>query len=321
MNILNLKNRSNQVAGRFDRRALAQAECLLFASVVLCVFGATTVAIANDDSKTSDEPTTEKQSNEKAKTEKLAARRLEFIKSSAKEYEFLLGPDFKHKLVMEPNPLLRFTNPVSGLQDGGFIIWNSELGRPMVGAQIFLTGEDLWIHEFQSLAPVPFRMSRAGKTVWEPLKPGVKVTAVPNAPTPASSAVQRLVQMRDIAKRFSASDEFEGRPKSDELRLLTKPLIRYGAENTEVLDGALFVHAHGTDPELMIVVEAMKSANDWRWNYSLAPMTGYALKASLDDKPIWEVSWRKGPYNPKEPFFLLVHSRELSVKSLLQLGK
>ena len=27
------------------------------------------------------------------------------------------------------------------------------------------------------------------------------------------NAVKRLIQMRDIAKRFTASDEFEGRPK------------------------------------------------------------------------------------------------------------
>ncbi|MBC8113075.1 MAG: hypothetical protein H7062_01740 [Candidatus Saccharimonas sp.] len=257
----------------------------------------------------------------KSVAEKLAARRLEFMKNSVKAYEFLLGPDFTAKLTVEPEPLLRFTNPVSGLQDGGFFLWRSEAGRPMVGAQVFLTSEDLWIHEFQSLAPVPFRVSRSDKITWEPQRAGVEVKPVPDAPVPAAGAVQRLVQMRDIAKRFIASDEFEGRPKSDELRLLTRPLVRFGVENSDTLDGALFVHAHGTDPELMIVLEALKSDSGHCWHYSLAPMTGYALKASLDDKPVWEVAWRKPPYDPKEPFFIRVHSRELSLKKLFPSSK
>lgn len=258
---------------------------------------------------------------EKKAAEKLAAQRLEFMKSSLKDYEFLLAPDFKAKLTVEPEPLLRFTNPVSGLQDGGFFLWKSEAGRPMVGAQVFLTSEDLWIHEFQSLAPVPFRVTYKGELTWEPKRAGVEVKPVPNAPVPANSPVQRLIQMRDIAKRFTASDEFEGRPQSDELRLLTKPLIRFGAENSDTLDGALFAHAHGTDPELLIVLEALKSDGAFRWHYSLAPMTGYALKASLDAKPVWEVAWRKPPFNPEEPFFIRVHSRELSLKKLFQFSK
>ena len=263
----------------------------------------------------------EAKADEKAKAEKLAARRLEFMKTSVKDYEFVIGPDFKQGLTLNPDPLLRFTNPVSGLQDGCFVVWSSEAGRPMVGAQIFLTSEDLWIHEFQSLATVPFRVTRAGKSIWEPKSAGVERKLVPGAPQPAASAALRLTQMRDIAKRFTTSDEFEGRPKSDALRLLTKPLLRFGEDSKDTLDGALFTHAHGTDPELMILIECLKIDNEYRWYYSLAPMTGYALKVTLDDKPNWEVSWRKPPYDPKEPFFLLVHSKEISLKNILSFPK
>lgn len=273
--------------------------------------------IRAEETSVKDAAAVERPTDSNSAKEKLAARRLKFMKSSAAEYEFLLGPDFKEKLTLEPEPLLRFTNPVSGLQDGGFVVWKSNSGRPMAAAQVFLTSEELWIHEFQSIAPVRFRVTRAGKTVWEPNRPGVEVKPVPEAPVPAGNAVQRLIQMRDIAKRFACSDEFEGRPKSDELRLLTKPLLRFGEEGSESIDGALFVFAHGTDPELMIVIECLQRGTQPRWYYSLAPMTGYALKASFDNKPVWEVDWRKPPFDPKEPFFLLVHSRELSLKNLI----
>ncbi|MEZ6061647.1 MAG: hypothetical protein R3C19_14970 [Planctomycetaceae bacterium] len=247
--------------------------------------------------------------------------RLDFMKSSIKDYDFRLSPDFDAKLTPGPDPLLRFTNPVSGLQDGGFFVWTSDEGRPMAGAQVFLTSDDLWIHEFQSLSPLPFRVTRDGQTVWEPHRAGVDVKPVPDAPEPAENPVRRLVQMRQIAARFSVSDNFEGRENSDELRLMAKPLLRFGQDKSNTLDGALFVHAHGTDPELMIVIEALTSAEGYRWHYSLAPMTGYALKASLDDKPVWEVAWRQPPFDPQEPFFILVHSQAFSLKRLLDFGR
>ncbi len=266
------------------------------------------------DEKTN--PTSTK-TNKNQQDDKLAAKRLEFMKSSVKDYEFFEGPEFKEKFSLVPEPLLRFTNPVSGLQDGGFMVWKSASGRPMAGAQVFLTSDGLWLHEFQSVAPVPFRASRDGKIVWEPGRAGADQKPVPDAPVPAAKASQRLVQMRQMVRRFAVSDEFEGRENPDPLRLLPNPMLRFGAEDSDTLDGALFVYAHGTDPELLIVVEALKSDDAYRWHYSLAPMTAYAMKAMLDEKPIWEVAWRKPPFLAEDPFFILVHSREPSLKSFI----
>jgi hypothetical protein len=259
----------------------------------------------------------EKKSSEKSMSQRIATKRLEFIKTSVRKYEMVFGQEEESKLSLVPEPLLRFTNPVSGLQDGCFVLWTSEAGRPMVGAQVFLTSDNLWIHEFQSLASGPISATLDGESVWSPDRPGANSKPVPDAPQPANSAVQRLIQMREIAGRFKASDEFEGRVQSDELRLLTRPLFRFGKADSQTLDGALFAHAHGTDPELMIIVEAIRIKSAYQWHYALAPMTGYAMKATLDDKPNWEVPWRKPPYDPKEPFFIRVHSRELTLRDLI----
>ncbi len=285
-----------------------------FSNVAMLLLMFVTIGSADADEKASPPAT---KTNKEQQDEKLAATRLEFMKTSVKDYEFREGPDFKAKLSLVPEPLLRFTNLVSGLQDGGFVVWTSASGRPMVGAQVFLTSDDLWIHEFQSLAPVPITASRNEEIVWQPDRAGADRKPVPDAPLPAAKAVQRLVQMRQIARRFSVSDDFEGRVQSDNLRLLSNPMLRFGTEGSEILDGALFVHAHGTDPELMILIEALKSDDGYRWHYSLAPMTGYALKAALDEKPVWEVAWRQPPFDNKEPFFILVHSREPSLKSFI----
>lgn len=279
----------------------AQLHGLLFRSMILClvVLALSKVAASEDGSAST--------KTDDAGNQKLAAQYLEYMKSSIQSYDITAGAESKSPLVLEPEPLLRFTNAVSGLKAGGFFVWKTEAGRPMVGAQAFLTADDLWLHEFQSLAPTVLQATREGKMIWEPKQAGVDVRPVPRAPPPAANAVQRLVQMRELARRFGASDDFEGRERPDELRLLAKPLARFGAADAETLDGALFTLAHGTDPELLIVLEALQSGQEYQWHYSLAPMTGYALKATLDDQPVWEVPWRRPPFDMKDSFYLLVH--------------
>ncbi len=259
----------------------------------------------------------EKKSDEKSLSQRIASKRLEFMKTSVSKYEIAFAEDKNAKLSLVPEPLLRFTNPVSGLQDGCFVLWTSEAGRPMIGAQVFLTSDNLWIHEFQSLASGPILATLDGLSVWSPERAGATSKLVPDATQPANTTVQRLIQMREIASRFKASDEFEGRVQSDELRLLTRPLFRFGKADTETPDGALFAHAHGTDPELLIIVEAIRGESAYHCHYALAPMTGYAMKATLDGKPNWEVPWRKPPYDPKEPFFIRVHSRQLTLRDMI----
>ena len=43
-----------------------------------------------------------------------ANRRLDYMKKSVRDYDFRLAPEFQSKLTVEAEPLLRFTNPVSG---------------------------------------------------------------------------------------------------------------------------------------------------------------------------------------------------------------
>ena len=110
----------------------------------------------------------EKKSDEKSMSQRIASKRLEFMKTSVSKYEIAFVEDETAKLSLLPEPLLRFTNPVSGLQDGCFVLWTTEAGRPMIGAQVFLTSDNLWIHEFQSLASGPISATLDGETVWSP---------------------------------------------------------------------------------------------------------------------------------------------------------
>jgi hypothetical protein len=236
-----------------------------------------------------------------------AAARLEFMKKSAAVYTIALDDKKKTELKLVPDPALRWNNPVSNVPDGVLFLWLGQDGRPELAAQVFIAAgtKDLWLHEFQSLALSPLKITRGGKeSRWRPGKPGVEFHPVPDGPAVATTPVQRLAQMKAIAEGFSASDDFEGKSRW-ELRLLPKPLARYGKPKTEVTDGALFVFAHGTDPEVFLMVEAREVNGELKWHYALAGMTAYALKASHKGKEVWARPEQKAPFPPEKPYFIL----------------
>jgi hypothetical protein len=235
----------------------------------------------------------------------LASKRLEFMKTSAQVYTFSTGTNDIEELKLQPEPLLRWTNPVSGLKDGTLFFWTTAEGRPYAAAQVFQIESGVWLHEFQSLTTSSFRVIRDGRTIWAPTKPGIEWKPVPNAPAPAKNAAQRLTQMKAIVERFGASDDFEGSSRW-ELRLLPKPLLRYSSSRGRITDGATFAFVHTTDPEIFVTIEGFQeNGQDPKWRYSLAPMTAYALKVTLDDQTIWEKKWLKEPFPIASPYFIL----------------
>jgi hypothetical protein len=234
-----------------------------------------------------------------------AAARLQYMKESAAVYDIHLGADRKTQLKLLPDPVLRWNNPVSGVPDGTLFVWVGPDGRPELAAQVFIAAgsKDLWLHEFQSLSLDTFSVLRDGTARWQPRRPGMEMKTIENAPPPSETAVQRLAQMRTIAKDFAASDDFEGKSRW-ELRLLPKPLARYGKPDSDILDGALFTFAHGTDPEVFLALEARSSEGKPRWHYGLAAMTAYALKASYKGEVVWNRPEQKPPSNPANPYYI-----------------
>ena len=229
--------------------------------------------------------------------------RLDFMKKSVAGYDVKGDDGTAYQLV--PEPLLRWDNPVSKVPDGTIFLWQDTHGRPAAIVQVFIAGgtKDLWLHEFQSLRSTPFQVKLGSASIWNPRRGGIELKPLEGAPVPSGTKPGRLSQMRQLAKRFAAQDEFEDNGRW-ELRLLATPLHRYDA-HAEVLDGAIFAFAHGTDPEALLVLEARKEGDSSAWHYALAPMTGYALRMSDQGKDIWSIAARKAPYDRKEPFICI----------------
>jgi hypothetical protein len=229
--------------------------------------------------------------------------RLEMMVRMAERYEIYAQTDPPKKLERVSKPVLRWTNPVRGARDGCLWLWTQN-GRPEAIVSFypsFGTDGEQWDHEFQSLSRGKLRAERNRTPFWTPEKPGIEFKILPDAPPPAETTARRSSQIRTLAGRFSG--QVTVRDDKSALRLLTTPIFRYSDRDAGVVDGALFVFAQGTDPELLLLLEARVGTDAHLWHYALARMTSMPVEASLDERPVWAVeNWDRGNPDPRLPY-------------------
>src|SRR5262249_7817981 len=142
-------------------------------------------------------------------------------------------------------------------------------------------------HEFHALDTEKLLVSRTGAlNEWKP-QAGLDRKELPDAGAPAATAGARLVQMRRLAPGFSGYEEDEEGKRWD-LRLLPAPLYRYPAAKSGVLDGALFalVSNAGTDPEVLLLIEARAKGGKSRWEYACGRFSDRSLHVWRKDKEV-----------------------------------
>jgi len=207
---------------------------------------------------------------------------LEIYTNEAAGYTIYRDASRKERVDLQREPVYVWTNPVRAGEDGAVFVWTCR-GRVEVLGTFFSfpeMGQRKLCHEFHSLSLSVLDVNRSGSNTWMPEAPGIELTSIAGAPAPASSAPRRLVQMRALTHDFSASTK-DAKERSWELRLLPQPLYRYQSTDLDVLDGALFafVTSAGTDPEVLLVVEARKPAADGNpvWHYAIGRFTDLNL--------------------------------------------
>lgn len=241
---------------------------------------------------------------------RLTAERLDFMLGTVRDFEVIPDERPTDRWPLYAKPILRWSNPVGGIRDGIVVMWTDGT-RPVVLAQVFPTKDNLWIHEFQSLADGPFRIREGERVLWEPRSAGCESHWLADAPPPpAASAANRLLQMRSLAREFSAFDDFrihhtDQETTRHELRLLSTPVYRYAARAKGVSDGGVFAFVLGTDPEVFLILEARTTADgSGSWQYLLAPMTCWALEVKHKDQTVWTMDERFGKHSPRDPYHI-----------------
>lgn len=214
--------------------------------------------------------------------------------AEAGKYAFqLVGSQVPAELHAEP--VLRWSNPDVGEVHGNVFLWTVN-ERPTVVGSLFkwFTPHTHMSHEFHSLGEQPLTAKYDQQEKWRTKSGGVTFSALPDAPAPAATAAQRLLQMKRFAKDFAAT-KLERDGNKVELRLLTQPIYRYAAEVDKIVDGGMFALVQGTDPEVFLLLEARGEPAAQRWMFAPARMNGVGFELRYQDKPIWTVEampWR-----------------------------
>ena len=226
--------------------------------------------------------------------DKLTAALLRMCREDTSAYTLTFAG--QPKLKFEPREVLKWTNPVRHRQMGVVHLWLHE-GRAEAMSTVFTSQsaendtDNVVMHEFQSLSLRQITATgRDGQVRWSPTQPGLVLQPISGAPEPADSPTVRLRQMRTLAREYSAhSISYYGETARWELRLLAQPLYRYEPKSANVLDGAVFafVSSAGTDPEIILPIEARKVGDRWTWHAGGARFSDHSLYLRHQDKDVW----------------------------------
>jgi hypothetical protein len=224
--------------------------------------------------------------------EALAKIMLPIYIKEAGEYSIVVERAPKKELELKKEPVFEWSNPVrSGLQQGVVFLWLRD-GRPAALGCVFssphtkLPGRQI-THELHALDTEKLLVKRDEFNQWKP-QAGLARKELPDAAAPAGTPGARLVQMRRLAQEFTGY-EVDSEGKRWDLRLLPAPLYRYPVAKTGVVDGGVFtlVSNAGTDPEVLLVIEAREEGGKMRWEYACGRFSDRDLYVQRKDKEVW----------------------------------
>lgn len=190
---------------------------------------------------------------------------------------------------LQETPVFRWKNDISGA-DGAVFVWLFG-GRPVLLSKCHLNElQSSYIESHSPLTTDPIAMTFAGTTVWSPTGVPQPRAAMSHVDPPAEQKAARLAQMKSIARRYRLTSFWGQENASDwELRLLATPLYRYTSDEAKVIDGAIFGYAQGSNPEAVVVVEAVRGEDGPIYESFPARLTGYPVKAWRDDQQVLNV--------------------------------
>ncbi|HJZ60286.1 MAG TPA: hypothetical protein VKE74_35410 [Gemmataceae bacterium] len=233
----------------------------------------------------------------------LAKKMLPIYQKEVETYSLAVESDPKKALELKKEPVFEWLNPARGDQQGAVFLWLHD-GRPAALACIFshrhekLPGRQI-MHELHALDPEKLIVKRDEYNQWKP-EAGLARKELPDSPTPAATAGARLLQMKKLAQEFTGYS-VDRDAKRWELRLLPAPLYRYPEAKTGVIDGGLFalVSTAGTDPEVLLVIEAREKDGKLRWEYACGRFSDWELRVQRNEKEVFS----SVPDEKTNPFF------------------
>ena len=109
-----------------------------------------------------------------------ADQRIAFLRERIERLRLRSADSPQTKFPLHEKLALRWSNPVSGVVDGGVFIW-TDGRRPVVIGKAFLKEKggpqetpSSWCEALESVTSLPFVMQADGRDVWKPATPGIR---------------------------------------------------------------------------------------------------------------------------------------------------
>ncbi|HTU92974.1 MAG TPA: hypothetical protein VMF69_23030 [Gemmataceae bacterium] len=204
----------------------------------------------------------------------------------------ILSDDKWTKVPRIEEPLLYYSDPTRTNDRGSVWGWGQK-GRPVALLELY-RGEDFrtkWVFAICNTSGGKLRARRSGAPWWNENDSGAELKEVPGASAPSAEASVRQRQVKLLAQKFTAHEFWDPNNSRYELRLLKRPLCTYRDEANGVLEGGLFTLANGTNPEIMLFVEARvdpKNNSKRVWQYTVGRLAHAELHLEYDGKEVFD---------------------------------
>lgn len=202
-------------------------------------------------------------------------------------------------------PALTFGDPTRGNTRGTLWTWG-EKGRPSVVAEVYRVSTfDGWILVFFNTSGGKVRASLDGNGWWRENQSTSKFEDLAGTPKPAATNAARQRQIKAIAGRFSAHQFWDPDNSRFELRAIERPLLTYSDPENGILDGALFTFANGTNPEILLMVEARagQGGKPDRYQFAVGRLAHAELHLAFDEKEVFSAPRGWTLCGPDKPYF------------------
>ena len=193
-----------------------------------------------------------------------------------------------HELVS--TPVFRYSDERRNMLDGTLWRWGTT-GRPVALMKVELyptAGRGTrWVHCLASLSDELIEVKLDPRRTYRTTEPGITMERISDGPEPAEVATRRLLQMKRLARQFNATI-WNAEDNSDQMRLLPTPICRYSDPEAGLIDGAVFGFTMGTNPDVLLVIEAHASDESPEWRFGCACMTSAGIEVRFEGRTVFE---------------------------------
>ena len=189
-------------------------------------------------------------------------------------------------------PIFRYSDPQREIVDGTMWVWTID-DLPVMTMKLECCSlpepERRWLFNVGSTSTKLIEVKWPFEHVFESKKPGLKFQPLEAGPKHAESRSGRLLQLKQLSRKFSATMLGAAGPDDkSEMRLLPTPLFRYSSKAGNIADGALFgLSATGTNPDAIVAIQWREEGTTGHWEFACMGTTNGGLQIRLDDTEVW----------------------------------